>query len=796
MESKKEKTIYRDRVSSGAKTKEWHIAKAKEINANSNYDYHFRKDTVNYDIVNGILNQEDFDYVTKPYGITPKAYVPEEMQNFPILTNNFKYLEGELIKRPKNFRVSAVNGEAISEYSKKKAELVSQFIISEIKQARMQEAMQSNPEMSEEQKAELEQNVMSPEEIEEYMRKDFRDLYETMGNEILKSLRQDLYLDEIFRTVFKHGMCSGKEIYRIGIEFENPVIKAVNPVRFDCDLDPDLMFIHEGSWARTIDYMSPSRVAALFPKLTKGELNRIYSRSGRGGAVRERIDESWEIESDINDWSDFDNVDEFDQDNKVKVVHYVWRAEYKVGFLTFLDENGMEQVVKVPENYTINKERGDLKIKWEWFPEIRQITQIEDDIYTEWGPVEDIPKDINNPYNCPLPYTGVLHNNLNSKVTGLIDLMKPYQYFYNIVYRMIQKDLASDKGRKLLANINQVPTSMGIDLEKWQHYLEVDDIIWVNPNEEGNRGNTDLTSWRNVDMTAAHSIDKKVQLLEYIEQQCSKVVGMNDARLGQQSRGELVGTTQQQILQSNYSTEPWFATHELGKKAALEMLLNTAKYAYHKYKKSHLVFVLSDLSRKVIELDVDQLPFAHYSVYVSNSSDDLRMYEELKQIAHAAVQTQSATLSSIAKMIRGNASPGELVEMLEKGEQRMQAIQSQNEQAQTKIAQEANQLQMLKLELEKYKIDQDNATAITVAQINSFKFIDNQDSNENNVPDQLELAKFQEEIKQKELDRQAKMEELQKKIDLELQKLELKREEIKSRESIAAKNRASKPKTK
>lgn len=787
---KNTKVIYKERVSKGSKTKAWHIAKAEEIDAGSNYEYLYNKDVVNYDLVNGILNQEDFEYITKPYGIAPKAYIPEEMQNFSILTDNFKYLEGELIRRPRNNRVTAVNAEAVSEYSKKKGELISQYVISEIKKARLQETMQQNPEMNEQELAQLEQEIMSPEEIEKYMRHDFRDSYETLGKEILQYLDKKLNIRELERKAWKHGLISGREIYYVGIENKNPVLRVINPLRFDCDLDPDVMFIHEGEWARTVDFMEPSRVVSLFGEyLTKAEIEELYQTGSRGGSARKRIDQGWEIEADIYDWENLDYDEHHNKNTKIEVRHYVWRAWYKLGFLSFLDENGEIQVMQVPEGYTLNEDRGDRSIEWEWFPEIREITRINDSTWVKDGVVEDTPKDPDNPFYCPLPYTGVLHNNLNSKITSPVDLWKPYQYFYNIVYRMIQKDLASDKGRKLLGNINQIPTSLGIDLNKWQHYLEVDDIIWVNPNEEGNRGNPDLTSWRSVDMTAAQSINNKVQLLEYIERQCAKVMGLNDARLGQQGNRELVGTTQQQILQSNYSTEPWFATHELGRKAALEMLLNTAKICYFKYPKSHLSYTMSDLSRKVVELDVEKLPFSHFSVFISDSSEDLRMYEELKQLAHAAIQTGTAPLSTIATMIRAQASPGELIETLKEGEQAIQANQQQAQQneLQTKlqIEEAKKELELLKLEMEKYKTDLDSLTKIEVAKIGAFRFQEDLDSDKNGIPDPLEIAKFEAQVIQKQEELKLKSEEFQAKLALEHEKLNMKEKELESREKIA-----------
>jgi len=787
MENKK--VVYTHRVSKSQKTKEWHIARAKEMQTDSNYSVNFKKNKINYDAVNGILNQEDFDYITKPYGISPKANMSDQMHNFPILTSHFKYLEGEMLKRPDNTRVFTTNPEAVQENNKKKGELNSMFVINEIKKARIEEALKSNPEMQEEELAKMEQEVMSPEEISRYMR-DYRDSYETMAQEIYNHLKEEQFLKEKDRTAWKHGLTSAFEIYYTGIVNKKPIGKVVNPLRFACDMDPDLMFIHEGEWATTYDYMSPSRVVSMFPNLTKGEIDQIYDNSkGTGSGARTRIDDKWEIEADV-DTSDWWSVD-FDgspatTNNLSKVRHHVWRDWYKVGFLTYMDEDEGIQVMRVPEGYSVNKERGDISIKWEWYPEIRQITNINEDIWTEWGAVDRFYENLEDPYDCPLPYTGVIHNNLNSQPVGPVDLMLPFQYFANIVFRLIQRDISSDKGKKLIANINQIPTSMGIDLDKWQHYLNLDDIIWVNPNEEGNRGNNDLTSWRSVDMTAAASIDKKIQLLEYIDTQCGKVIGMNDARTGQQSRGELVGTTQQQIVQSNYTTEPWFATHELGKKAFITQLLNVAKFAYHTYGTESLTYILSDLSKKVIELDLEKLPMATIGVHISSSSEDMRMYEELKALAHAAVQTQAATLGSIAKMIRGNATPGEMIDMLEDGENKIQQIQYQNADAERKSKAEIEKgkldLEKLKLEMDKYKADLVAETARYVAEVGSFKFSENQDSDGNEVPDQLEVDKFlaDSDIRMKELDMRSN--EINKKLGIDQEKNRLKEKEIESKE--------------
>jgi hypothetical protein len=772
------------------KTKKWHEDNLESIVGMSNWSYYYNKDKVNYDLVNGIINQEDFSYITKPYGVSPKATLPEDLQHFPIITSNIKALEGEFIKRPDNFRVYAVNPEAISEYLREKDDMLNQMMIQFIKQTRMELALQQNPELQNDPQKmqELEEQIITPEEIEERLLS-FKDSYEVMGNEILRYLYNQLDLKHKFRTAFNHGIISAKEIYHIYKNNYEPALKVVNPLRFFCDMDNDSLFIHDGDWAFTIDYLTPGKVIEIYSdELTEDEQVRILEESRLGLKMREK---GWQVfDSYPNLTSDVDDASQFGEQHTCQVIHCVWRSYYKVGFLTFIDEQGQEQITQVPETYKLNKELGDIEIKWEWWPEIRECTKINQDIYIRAGLVETVAKDPDNPFYAPLPYTGVIHNNLNSIPTSAVDLMKPYNYMYNIVKRMIQKDIASDKGKKLLANINQIPTSEGIDLDKWQHYLEIDDIVWVNPNEEGNRG-ADTASWRTVDMSSAQSLNYKVQYLEYLEQKCKAVIGLNDQRTGQVGNNELVGTTQMQIMQSLNITEPWYATHELGKKAALTMLLNASKFLFSQYPNKKLVYVASDRTKKLIELDQNKLSCASYGVFLSSATEDISKYNALKEYFQAAVNAQTIGLSTVAKAINGDFTPNQLVKQLEEGEARVQKMQQEAQeralQAQQEVAQAEQELERIKIELEKYKIDVDSSTKIRVAEIGAFRFQEDLDKNNDGIIDFMELEQEKEaamresSLKQSEqlLNSSLKRQELEMQRGLKEKELAMKREELK-----------------
>jgi hypothetical protein len=89
-----------------------------------------------------------------------------------------------------------------------------------------------------------------------------------------------------------------------------------------------------------------------------------------------------------------------------------------------------------------------------------------------------------------------------------------------------------------------------------------------------------------------------------------------------------------------------------------------------------------------------------------------------------------------------------LEEIEQKRMEQMQQQQQAEQQAQQQMAEQQNQLKeeelMLKeaeMDLEKYKVDQDNATKITVAQINTYRGAENMDQDMNGIPDPIEIGK-------------------------------------------------------
>ena len=764
---------------------------------------------INYDIYNGQIDRDDYEYVCKPYGVDGVGELPAELRHYDITTPKLRVLLGEEIKRPFNYKLIATNSEAITEKERERmrmiAEYVKESIMSRVNAMVAQEAekMQAgtpqesmNPEAQQQMDQQLQQlqQSMTPPEIEEYMKRDYAGAREIQGQQILDYLIRKEKVKEKFSKGWKHALIAGEEIYWTGIVNGEPTMRTVNPLYFDYDKDPDLDYIQDGQWAKYIMRMTPGSVIDTFGEyLTDRQIKDLYSDTGVTGA-NHIIDETFgEFSYDHSDTFDLDNFGSSGSQASseyIRVVHCEWRSLRKLGFLKFIDDKGVPQETIVDDTYVKDESKGDIEVKWEWIPEIWEGTKIEGDIYVNIRPKPNQYKDLDNLYSCKLGYIGIAYNNLNSRSVSVIDRIKPYQYMYNIIMYRLEMDLASDKGKKFLADINQIPSDLGMDMQKWMYYFDAMGIAWVNPHEEGNRGKPhSFNQWQAVDLSMAQTVQQKIQLLEYLEMQSGEVAGVTKQREGQMGPREGLGTSQQAIVQSSHITEDLFSTHAGVKKAVLESLIETAKVAWSqdeetsgsKKQSKKIQYVLDDMSVQMLSIDPDVFTNSSYGIFVSDSGKDQETFMVLRQLAQAALQNQRAELSDVIKMF-STQSTAELKTILEKAEEsrkaQEQAMQQAQQQSQERMAQAKQEQERQEMMLDKYKVDEDNATKLEIARMKELGQQQALDLNRNKIPDIMEVEKFKQEA---ENDRQKNNIE-QQKLNLKARELDIKSRDVQKKE--------------
>jgi hypothetical protein len=243
------------------------------------------------------------------------------------------------------------------------------------------------------------------------------------------------------------------------------------------------------------------------------------------------------------------------------------------------------------------------------------------------------------------------------------------------------------------------------------------------------------------DMSSMQHITNYVELLNALDAQISDVAGVNRQREGQVGPTEAVTNAQTNITMSAVITEPYSFLHDKNWEQILTSLLQAAQVAY---KGKHLLkqYVLDDLSVATIELSPDELTDADLGIFISNSYKDEMTFQKLEGLAQALVQNDKARFSDLIKMFN-SSSAQELEAHIIQAEQKSEQQNQQQAEAQM-------QFQQAELESENFNKERDREVKIQVAEIQAFSRQMNLDSDDNNVPDHLEIEKFRNESKLKE----------------------------------------------
>lgn len=710
----------------------------------------FRRKKVNYDLFNNIINLSDFEYVCKPFG-SESGDLPANFTNRDIISGKIKVLLGMEMKMPFSWKVVAVNEDATTRKEQEEFSKIKQYVVNQILEPIKKEIALKNEqenkgaELTPQEKSKIEASIqeelktMTPDEVRKYMAREHQDPAEVLAHQLLEYLIRKQSVKDKFNKAWKHGLISGEEIYWVGILNGEPQLKVVNPLYFDYDKSPDLDYIEDGEWAVCEYRMTPSEIVKNFgSELTVTEINEIYKHGKEGS-------------SPISDTDFTFNPNLSNEAFTIRVLHTVWKSLKKIGFLNYANPNGGEPYMKiVDENYKLNKDLGDINIEWEWIPEVHETWKIGHDIYCYMRPVPGQYKDLDNLYESKLPYYGASYDNLNSQTTSLVDRMKAYQYYYNIIMYRLELKLAGDKGKKLAIDIGSIPKSSGLDIEKTLYFLESTGIIFLNPGEEGNRNNKDVTNMvKEIDMSLISDIQKYIQLAEYIERRCGDSVGITKQMEGGIGANEAVTNTRQAITQSSHIIQPYFELHNIVKGNVLQGLLEVAKVAYSGGKQKKLRYILDDMSYELLNVRQDLLDNSTYGLFVSNSSKAYDAKELVQQLAHAALQNQRVDLSDVVKIIRSE-SIQEAEELLLVSEQRKteeaQSIERQKIQQNQELEASRQEEAALehKREIEKIvvKAEEDRKTKIQEQAILSMGFNEDKDIDKDGTPDVLEVAKF------------------------------------------------------
>lgn len=738
-----------------------------------------------YDLYNSIFDEKDFKRITNPFKVSDGF--PATPQDFNIIRPKVDLLIGEETKRPFNFRVVRTSQEATSDLMDQEKEMLIQYMMSAI-MGRM------SPEEQQQFQQQLQSGeIMPPEEIGKYMRRDYKDVIENTAYHSLMYIREKCGIDNEFIKGWKDGLIAGQEVYYVGVQNGDPYMERVNPVYFSFDQSPDLEFIEDASWCCRKMRLPVAEVYDRYhDKLSEKDLDKLNEmltgRPSNDLGEKDPVDNFNHIQMHIYDNPVFDQKTR----HNINVWHCCWKSFKKIKYVTFQDENGDAQIEIVDEFYKpVGTEIG---IDEDWIVEVWEGYRAGSDLYFGIQPVAYQHISIDQPDSQKLPYCGAIYSNTNSKPRSLVSILKPLQYMYIVLWYRLELAIARDKGKVINMDITQIPKSMNITPDRWMHYLSSVGVNFINPYENqwgipGREGGkpamfNQITS---LDLTMSNVIAEYIQLMDKIEQLAGTITGITEQRQGAISTSELVGSVERSVLQSSHITEPLFWVHNQCKKHVLTMLLNTAKGVWEESGKKKLQYVFDNGERAFLAI-TKQFYYEDMDVFVSDTSKDAENITKLQQLIQPAMQNGASLLEAAEVLTNDNFNI--IKQKLKDMQDRQDQLQQQQQEAQQQQAMQLQQMQneakeqelMLKeaeMDLQRYKIDADNQTKIAVAEISTYRGTEDKDINMNGIPDPMEIAK--DATQQRKIDSEAytKRYEARQKKEIEDKKISLAKEQMK-----------------
>jgi hypothetical protein len=781
------------------KTKKWRKNCVLWANNKTFFNYSLVRKSVihkqiNYNLLRGKLNMQDMQLVLNPDDLEA-GYIPDRIQHYPIMNSKLNVLRGEESKRVFDFRVVVTNPLAISEIeNNKKAELLQ----------RLQETISDTAQSEDEFNQELEK-------INDYYTYEWQDLKEIRANALLNHYIKEYNIPLLFNDGFMDAMTVGEELYQCDIVGGEPVIDRLNPLKVRIFKSGYSSKAEDADIIILEDYWSPGRVIdTYYDVLTKKDIEYIESLPDHIGQntvdSMGNIDERYGFvnasmigdEITTSDGFYFDPANLFpdsvgysllpyDLAGNLRVLRIYWKSKRKIKKVkSYNPETGEEEFNFYPEDYTIDVTKGEEEYSM-WINEAWEGTMIGNEIFVNMRPRLVQYNRLSNPSRCHFGIVGSVYNLNQGRPFSLVDMMKPYNYLYDVIHDRLNKAIANNWGSLVRLDLAKVPSTW--DVDKWMYYAKVNHILVEDSFKEGNYGAAagklagamNNASSGGISLDQGNYIQQLTNLLEFIKMEMAEVAGITKQREGQISNRETVGGVERATLQSSHITEWLFIQHEDVKKRVLECFLETAKIAL-KGRSKKFQYILSDTSTRIMEIDGDEFSEADYGLVVDNSNGTQELNSKLDTLAQAALQTQTLSFSTITKLYT-SSSLAEKQRLIEKDEQQIRERQQQAQQEQLEAQQNIAQMQAQQKQAELQQKEQanirDNETKIIVAQMGKYA-----------GEETSEDIEFSEEAKANLLE---KIREFDLKLNLDKQKLKLDKEKVRTDARLKEKQINKKP---
>lgn len=827
----------------------------------------------NYSLANGIIDRSDYiveednevaDLIDM---LTDDDASALELKFYPIIPNVIKLLVGEFTKRRDKVLYRAVDDKSYNELIEEKRKVIEEILMAYGTSKMQQTVEQMGLDLETEEGAQQAEAMMSEDvirklpEIESFFKKDYRSIPEQWATHQHNVDTERFYIKELEETAFGDMLKTDSEFWHFKMNEDDYDIEVWNPILTFYEKAPETKYISDGTSVGRFDIMTIADVIDKYGyKMTKEQIESLESSFpaegmqyilpgiGNDGSYYDGSkSHTWNTEGPslgMRQYMTFDDMfrsgdivdDIFSQDEnyasmglntKVRVTTAYWKTQRLVGHLTKIDEVGFVSQMIIDENYKIttepiydttlfsNKSRKNLiygeHIDWIWINEtwggvkIGKNTSTQsfaDDsesfepIYIDVGKLKYQFKGSNSLYGCKLPVEGAIFSERNTKSTSLVDSMKPYQIGFNLINNQISDMLIDELGTVILLDQNFLPQqSMDEDwgrnnLGKAYVAMKNFQILPLDSTLANTENSVAMQHAQVLNLEQTNRLLGRVQLANFFKQQCFESIGITPQRLGGILSQETATGVEQAINMSYSQTEMYFVNHSEHLMPRVHQMRTDLAQHYHSTNPSVRLQYMTSMEERInFTIDGTTLPLRELNVYITTKINQKMLLEQMKQLA-LTNNTTGATIYDLGNILKSD-SISEVDTVLRGIEEKAnEAIrqQQQHEEELARMEQEAKEKEfMIKAELEAQENALDRENRIAVAEIRAAGYgsmVDLDKNEQNDFIDNMEyLDKRERENAKIELQRGRD----ERQTLIENKKLLMKEKELNTREKIANK---------
>lgn len=652
---------------------------------------------IKYGILQGKIPDEFYKKILNPYNATNEKYkrFPATMRNYDLMKGIIRRYVSEYIKNPHDFIVGANNAEVVlARNAKLRQELA--IIVQQKIAARIQQSYQDWVNGGNDPQQFNPQTALDVEAFVQEFNENYIDDISAQGQQILNVIK-DITEDTLFYARAYFDFVTFGETYTYTDIVGDKIVKRVVSPRDAFPVNTDNIFREDDDMFAERRKLTYQQIIDEFDEYLddkqKEFLETYYAKHSANAPMELAFNVYESYFPDVckkyskEDRELFKKEPNMMRDNNpdlYDVWHVVWRGEVRRCIVTYVNEVGLIDTRIEEDDYELSPSTGDVSLDYIYEPQVYECTRIgtRNDAIYPYGA-----RAIAFNRKGKLPYNGINELLPGFGKFSIVDIVTPYQVFYNIVAYHREMTLAKNKLNILM----MAKSLLGVKPEETIYKMLADGVLYID--DTNDQGMLRAQQVRILQTNIGDYLNQLGNLLVEIKQAASEQVDMTPQRYGEIANSAGKGVTEEAVMRGSMGTVIIEFMMDCMRERDYNRDMDYTKLAWVDGLDTSYRDVDGNL--KYISLDVDKHIYADYIIKAKNSVKEQDKLRQLQQYAFSAAQNGD-NMMAIAAIEGDNVAT--ITKLIKKYQEQKDAHEKEVQQLEQQIEQMKQQFELQKIQ--------------------------------------------------------------------------------------------------